>query len=65
VILLQQTVLPIHVQSCAVKGSAEFKTLPIVVLTSSREEQDVVRSYDLGVNAYVVNRSTFTSSLRR
>ena len=37
-----------------VKGSPEFKTIPIVVLTSSREEQDVVRSYDLGVNAYVV-----------
>jgi CheY-like chemotaxis protein len=42
-----------------VKGSAEFKTIPIVVLTSSREEQDVVRSYDLGVNAYVVKPVDF------
>jgi CheY-like chemotaxis protein len=37
-----------------VKGSPQLRTIPIVVLTSSREEQDVVRSYDLGVNAYVV-----------
>jgi CheY-like chemotaxis protein len=42
-----------------VKGSAQFKTIPIVVLTSSREEQDVVRSYDLGVNAYVVKPVDF------
>jgi DNA-binding NarL/FixJ family response regulator len=33
--------------------------MPIVVLTSSREEQDVVRSYDLGVNAYVVKPVDF------
>ena len=42
-----------------VKSSAQFKTIPIVVLTSSREEQDVVRSYDLGVNAYVVKPVDF------
>src|ERR1700704_5628318 len=42
-----------------VKSSVPFKTMPIVVLTSSREEQDVVRSYDLGVNAYVVKPVDF------
>ena len=42
-----------------VKSSAQFKTIPIVILTSSREEQDVVRSYDLGVNAYVVKPVDF------
>ena len=31
-----------------------MKTLPVVMLTSSREEADVIASYDLGVNAYVV-----------
>ena len=31
-----------------------FKALPIVVLSSSREESDLARSWDLGVNAYVV-----------
>jgi len=42
-----------------VKSSEEFKTIPIVVLTSSREEQDLVRSYALGVNAYVVKPVDF------
>ena len=31
-----------------------FKTLPVVILSSSREESDLARSWDLGVNAYVV-----------
>jgi CheY-like chemotaxis protein len=43
----------------AVKSDARFKTIPIVVLTSSREEQDLVNSYDLGVNAYVVKPVAF------
>lgn len=42
-----------------VKSSAQLKTIPVVVLTSSREEQDLVRSYDLGVNAYVVKPVDF------
>jgi CheY-like chemotaxis protein len=37
-----------------VKGDPAMKTIPIVMLTSSREEADLVRSYQLGVNAYVV-----------
>jgi CheY-like chemotaxis protein len=37
-----------------VKASSTLKTIPVVVLTSSREEQDLVGSYGLGVNAYVV-----------
>jgi CheY-like chemotaxis protein len=36
-----------------------FKTIPVVVLTSSREESDLVRTYDLGVNAYVVKPVVF------
>ena len=42
-----------------VKSNAQLKLIPTVVLTSSREEQDVVRSYDLGVNAYVVKPVDF------
>src|SRR5437867_12440549 len=38
-----------------VKSDAQLKSIPVVILTSSREEQDVVASYDLGVNAYLVN----------
>ncbi len=42
-----------------VKADPAKRSIPIVVLTSSREEQDVVRSYDLGVNAYVVKPVDF------
>ncbi|KQO66321.1 two-component system response regulator [Methylobacterium sp. Leaf469] len=37
-----------------VKGDPQTRSIPVVMLTSSREETDVVRSYDLGVNAFVV-----------
>ncbi|HWF87156.1 MAG TPA: response regulator [Vicinamibacterales bacterium] len=42
-----------------VKENPDLRKLPVVVLTSSREEQDLVRSYDLGVNAYVVKPVDF------
>lgn len=42
-----------------VKSDANLKAIPIVVLTSSREERDVVESYCLGVNAYVVKPVRF------
>jgi CheY-like chemotaxis protein len=44
-----------------VKKDARFRTIPIVMLTSSREEKDLVRSYDLGVNAYIVKPVDFES----
>lgn len=37
-----------------IKGDPKTRAIPIVMLTSSREESDLVRSYDLGVNAFVV-----------
>jgi CheY-like chemotaxis protein len=42
-----------------VKSDPTMKLIPVVMLTSSREEQDLVRSYDLGVNAYVVKPVDF------
>ena len=42
-----------------VKADPDLRTVPIVVLTSSREEQDLIRSYQLGVNAYVVKPVDF------
>ena len=42
-----------------VKADPAIRTVPIVVLTSSREEQDLVKSYSLGVNAYVVKPVDF------
>ena len=37
-----------------IKGDHDLKAIPVVILTSSREEKDLVESYKLGVNAYVV-----------
>ncbi len=36
-----------------IKGDPRTRSIPVVVLTSSREEQDLVRSYDLGANSYI------------
>jgi DNA-binding response OmpR family regulator len=41
------------------KADDRLKTIPVVMLTSSREESDLVRSYQLGVNAYVVKPVRF------
>ena len=42
-----------------VKSDERLKMLPVVVLTSSHEEKDMMRSYKLGVNAYVVKPVDF------
>lgn len=42
-----------------VKADPSLKAMPVVMLTSSREEVDVARSYCLGVNAYVVKPVAF------
>lgn len=41
------------------KGDQRLKLIPVVVMTSSREEGDVLHSYTLGVNAYVVKPVNF------
>ena len=43
----------------AIRASPELARTPVVILTSSREEKDVVAGYDLGVNAYVVKPVEF------
>jgi CheY-like chemotaxis protein len=42
-----------------IKGDLRTKTIPIVVLTSSKEQCDVVESYQLGVNSYIVKPVNF------
>jgi CheY-like chemotaxis protein len=42
-----------------IKEDEKMKIVPVVMLTSSREEQDLVKSYELGVNAYVVKPISF------
>ena len=44
---------------CEMKDDERLKRIPVVMLTSSREESDLVRSYELGVNAYVVKPVRF------
>ncbi len=43
----------------AIRADEQLKSLPVVMLTSSREQGDLVRSYQLGVNAYVVKPVDF------
>jgi CheY-like chemotaxis protein len=43
----------------AIKSDEKLRMIPVVVLTSSREERDMVASYRLGVNAYVVKPVDF------
>jgi two-component system response regulator len=50
-----------------IKGDPRTKMIPVVVLTSSKEQNDVVESYQLGVNSYIVkpvNFDRFTEAVR-
>ncbi|HXB60656.1 MAG TPA: response regulator [Candidatus Acidoferrales bacterium] len=44
-----------------IKADADLRRIPIVVLTTSKAEEDIVRTYDLGVNSYVTKPVTFKS----
>jgi CheY-like chemotaxis protein len=44
-----------------IKSDAGTRSVPVVMLTSSREESDLVRSYQLGVNAFVVKPVDFNA----
>jgi two-component system response regulator len=41
------------------RADSRTRTVPVVILTSSREEQDIIRGYDLGVNSYIVKPVDF------
>ncbi|KAA3661772.1 MAG: response regulator [Chloroflexi bacterium] len=43
-----------------IKSDPKLNTIPVVILTSSRESQDIMQSYKLGVNGYVVKPVIFT-----
>lgn len=42
-----------------IKGNETTRTIPVVIMTSSKEEQDLITSYNLGVNSYVVKPVDF------
>lgn len=50
-----------------IKDNETTRTIPVVVLTSSREERDIIESYNLGVNSYIVKPidfEQFTEAIR-
>jgi CheY-like chemotaxis protein len=44
-----------------IKGEPAFKRIPVVVLTTSKADEDILRTYDLGVNSYITKPVTFDS----
>ena len=42
-----------------IKSNPEFRNIPVVVLTTSKAEEDILRSYNLGVNSFVTKPVTF------
>jgi two-component system, response regulator len=51
----------------SIKGDPRTRPIPVVVLTSSREERDLIESYRLGVNSYItkpVDFEQFTEAVR-
>jgi two-component system, response regulator len=47
-----------------VKSDARLRVIPVVVLTSSKQENDIVESYHLGVNAYIVKPVDFDQFIK-
>ena len=47
-----------------IKADERTRTIPVVVLTSSKEQQDVVETYRLGVNSYIVKPVNFESFVK-
>jgi CheY-like chemotaxis protein len=42
-----------------IKTDPELRSLPVIVLTTSGEQEDILRTYDLGVNSYIRKPVTF------
>ena len=42
-----------------IKSDAGLRTIPVIVLTTSKADEDIVRSYDLGVNSFITKPVTF------
>jgi len=42
-----------------IKGNPDLRNIPIVVLTTSKAEEDILRTYDLGVNSFIIKPVTF------
>jgi len=42
-----------------IKGNPELKRIPVVVLTTSKAEEDIIHAYNLGANSFIVKPTTF------
>lgn len=47
-----------------IRANARTRVLPVVILTSSREEPDIARAYELGVNSYIVKPVEFEAFVK-
>lgn len=45
------------------KSDSDLRSIPVVVLTTSRAEEDIIRTYDLGVNSFLSKPATFAELL--
>lgn len=43
----------------AIKADPELRAIPVIVLTTSKADEDIIRSYDLGVNSFITKPVTF------
>jgi len=43
-----------------IKSDPDLRGIPVVILTTSKEEEDILRSYNLGANSYIIKPVTFT-----
>lgn len=46
-----------------IKSDAKLRTIPVVILTTSKAEQDILKTYDLGVNCFITKPVSFTAFL--
>lgn len=44
-----------------IKADPDLRRIPVIVMTTSKAEEDILRSYDLGVNSYITKPVTFDS----
>ncbi len=47
-----------------IKGDPRLRSIPVVVLTTSKEEEDVLRSYELGANSFIAKPVAFDALVR-
>ncbi|MBK9731768.1 MAG: response regulator [Chitinophagaceae bacterium] len=42
-----------------IKNNVELRKIPVIILTTSKEEEDVIKTYELGVNSFVIKPVTY------